>query len=120
MLGSGRSYHSTPQPHKVFFSLYILFHLRKCAVNYNNVYLFCRYTLETYPNINSVWTAFENTLIAGSGIITYAPIFTDYFYQGLQSFYDDNVQYIEIRTTLPQVCLISTQQQIEQDLCNLS
>nr|CAH0104793.1 unnamed protein product [Daphnia galeata] len=58
---------------------------------------------ETYPNINSVWTAFENTLIAGSGIITYAPVFTDYFYQGLQSFYDDNVQYIEIRTTLPQV-----------------
>ncbi|XP_046633140.1 adenosine deaminase 2-like [Daphnia pulicaria] len=58
---------------------------------------------ETYPNINSVWTAFENTLIAASGIITYAPVFTDYFYQGLQSFYDDNVQYIEIRTTLPLV-----------------
>ncbi|KZS10612.1 Adenosine deaminase-related growth factor C [Daphnia magna] len=58
---------------------------------------------EAYPNINSVWTAFENTLIAGSGIITFAPVFTDYFYEGLQSFYDDNVQYIEIRTTLPQV-----------------
>ena len=57
----------------------------------------------TYPNINSVWTAFENTLIATSGIVTYAPVFSDYFYQGLQSFYDDNVQYLEIRTVLPTV-----------------
>ena len=57
----------------------------------------------TYPNINSVWTAFENTLIATSGIVSYAPVFVEYFYQGLESFYDDNVQYMEIRTVLPEV-----------------
>lgn len=60
-------------------------------------------TLETYPTINDVWAAFENTLIAASGIITYEPVFVDYLYEGLQSFYKDNVQYMEIRTTLPKV-----------------
>lgn len=59
--------------------------------------------IETYPNINSVWSAFENTLGTAFGMFSYAPVFTDYFYQALQSFYDDNVQYMEIRTTLPQV-----------------
>lgn len=60
-------------------------------------------TLETYPTINDVWTAFENSLIAASGIITYESVFVDYLYQGLLSFYEDNVQYMEIRTTLPKV-----------------
>jgi len=53
-----------------------------------------------------VWAAFENTLIAASGIITYAPVFSDYTYQGLESFYNDNVQYMEIRTTLPEVVYV--------------
>ena len=59
--------------------------------------------IEAYPDINTVWSAFESTLISASGIISYAPVFVDYFYQALQSFYDDNVQYVEIRTTIPEV-----------------
>jgi len=58
---------------------------------------------ETYPNSNVVWRAFEDALISISGILNYAPVFRDYFYEGLQSIYDDNVQYVEIRTLLPQV-----------------
>lgn len=60
-------------------------------------------TLDVYPDINTVWKAFGNTFVVGEGIITYEPVFTDYFYQGLLDFYNDNVQYIEIRTTLPPV-----------------
>lgn len=58
---------------------------------------------EAYPNINSVWNAFENTLISTNGIISYGPVFTDYLYEGLRAYHEDNVQYIEIRTTLFQV-----------------
>lgn len=61
----------------------------------------------TYPNINTVWRAFENTLGAAFGMITYYPVFYEYFYRALQMFYDDNVQYVEIRTTLPQVYFLN-------------
>ena len=104
MLGSEANSLSTQPTHKVniYHFLQISFLYKKPALKH----IIC-YHAETYPNINSVWTAFENTLIAGSGIISYAPVFTDYFYQGLKEFYDDNVQYMEIRTTLPEVLVIT-------------
>lgn len=80
---------------KVWFSkfLFPIIHLFKNDIDIS----------EAYQTINEAWKAFENSLIAISGIISYAPVFTDYFYQGLVSFHDDNVQYMEIRTTIPQV-----------------
>ena len=64
------------------------------------------FAADAYPDINAVWNAFERSLAAPNGIILYAPVFVDYIYQGLQSFYDDNVQYIEIRTSLAAVRLL--------------
>lgn len=54
-----------------------------------------------YTDINKVWTAFINSFITVEEMITYAPVWKDYFYQALKELYDDNVRYIEFRTVAP-------------------
>ncbi|KAM9376346.1 adenosine deaminase 2-A-like [Pholidichthys leucotaenia] len=56
-----------------------------------------------YPSQDVVWERFEQTFRAARGLVTYAPVFRDYIYQGLSQFYMDNVMYVELRTILPQI-----------------
>nr|XP_057942512.1 adenosine deaminase 2-A [Doryrhamphus excisus] len=55
-----------------------------------------------YPSQDVVWGKFEQAFMAVTGLITYAPVFRDYFYHGLKQFHMDNVMYVEVRALLPQ------------------
>lgn len=56
-----------------------------------------------FDNINAVWSHFMTIFAAVEPIITYAPVWKDYFKQVLTELYADNVQYLEFRGTLPPV-----------------
>lgn len=56
-----------------------------------------------YPNQDVVWDRFEQGFLAVWGLVTYAPVFRDYYYQGLSEFYRDNVMYLELRALLPEI-----------------
>lgn len=56
-----------------------------------------------YPSQDVVWDRFEQAFMALWGLVTHAPVFRDYYYQGLTQFYADNVMYLELRALLPPV-----------------
>ncbi|XP_038562322.1 adenosine deaminase 2-A isoform X2 [Micropterus salmoides] len=69
-----------------------------------NLTLFTDQDPETvYPSQDVVWDRFEQAFLAVWGLVTYAPVFRDYFYQGLTQFYMDNVMYLELRALLPEI-----------------
>lgn len=56
-----------------------------------------------YHSQDVIWGRFEQAFMAMLGLVTYAPVFREYYYRGLQEFYSDNVMYLEVRALLPQV-----------------
>ncbi|GLV42711.1 Adenosine deaminase-related growth factor A [Carabus blaptoides fortunei] len=56
---------------------------------------------EKYPDVNTAWVKFISIFVTLSPMITYRPVFLDYFYNTMQEFYNDNVNYMEIRGTMP-------------------
>ncbi len=51
-----------------------------------------------YPDINIVWSKFQNMFASIGGLLDYWPVYRDFHYQILQEMYDDNVMYAEFRT----------------------
>ncbi|KAK2841967.1 hypothetical protein Q5P01_012167 [Channa striata] len=69
-----------------------------------NLTLFTQQDPDTvYPSQDAVWDKFEQAFLAVWGLVTYAPVFRDYYYQGLTEFYMDNVMYLEVRALLPEI-----------------
>lgn len=66
---------------------------------------FTLYPQTNYFDINAVWQKFMDIFILLDGLVTYQPIWGDYFYNSLKDYYEDGVQYIEIRSVLPVVSL---------------
>lgn len=53
-----------------------------------------------YDTVNKAWKKFNSIFLFLRSWIFYRPIYEAHFYHGLQEFYDDNVMYMELRTTL--------------------
>ena len=61
----------------------------------------------TYPTISAIWSEFQAVTRRRGFLLMYAPVFRAHFYHTLQQFYDDGIQYTELRTLLPPVSTIS-------------
>ncbi len=57
-----------------------------------------------FSDINAVWNEFMGLFIRFEPLVTYAPVFKDYYKQALKEMLQDGVQYLELRVLLPQVC----------------
>ena len=55
-------------------------------------------------NINKIWQSFKKAVISIHGIIFYLPAFKAYLYNALGEMLEDNVQHVQIRTSLPTIC----------------
>lgn len=53
-----------------------------------------------YESINDVWKRFEKTHKTIKSLITFRPVREKFFYRSLETFYNDNVKYVEIRSGL--------------------
>ncbi|XP_067647328.1 adenosine deaminase 2-like isoform X2 [Eurosta solidaginis] len=62
---------------------------------------FSMYPKDKFSDNNAAWNEFMSIFILLEGLITYAPVWADYYYEALKEFRADNVQYVEFRSTLP-------------------
>lgn len=56
-----------------------------------------------YPTIKESWDTFMHYFGTVLGLITYAPVWQQYFYDALDAFRKDNVMYVEVRSVLPKL-----------------
>ncbi|XP_065089578.1 adenosine deaminase 2-like [Ochlerotatus camptorhynchus] len=59
--------------------------------------------LNAYKSLDNVWEKFQNLFVCLKPLITYEPVWRQYYRDSLQQFYDDHVHYLEFRGSLPAV-----------------
>ncbi|XP_028305341.1 adenosine deaminase 2-A [Gouania willdenowi] len=70
----------------------------------NNLTLFTDKDPETvYPSQSEIWYHFEQTFQAVLGLVTFVPVFRDYYSRGLSLMYVDSIMYLELRALLPEL-----------------
>ncbi|BFF99499.1 adenosine deaminase 2 [Drosophila madeirensis] len=62
---------------------------------------FSMYPFSNFKSNNEAWTHFMGIFMLLDGLLCYAPVWGDYYYNALQEFYEDGVQYLELRSVLP-------------------
>jgi adenosine deaminase CECR1 len=55
----------------------------------------------SYNDINVAWEKFMDLFKVFGSIVEYKEVWRDYYRQSLQELYDDNVQYLELRSVFP-------------------
>lgn len=56
-----------------------------------------------YTSQEVVWRKFEKAFMAAAGLISHAPVLSDYLYRGLSELQLDNILYLELRSGLSEV-----------------
>ncbi|XP_055617009.1 adenosine deaminase 2-like [Toxorhynchites rutilus septentrionalis] len=59
--------------------------------------------INTYRSINVVWDKFKQIFDTLAPILTYEPVWRQYYYDSLNEYYNDQVNYLELRGVLPEV-----------------
>ncbi|CAG9771025.1 unnamed protein product [Ceutorhynchus assimilis] len=49
----------------------------------------------------NIWSVFESLFTTLTPLLTFEPVFRDYYYQALKELYEDNIKYLELRGILP-------------------
>lgn len=70
-------------------------------------------------DVDSCWRQFQNIFMFITPMLSYRPVFEDHFYRGLQELYEDNVMYIELRSTLPQLYDLDGRTYSERELVTI-
>lgn len=60
-----------------------------------------------FKDVNDVWDRFMGIFILNGPIITYAPAWKAYYKNALKEMQEDGVQYLELRSTLPKVYILT-------------
>ncbi|XP_046384543.1 adenosine deaminase 2-like [Ischnura elegans] len=58
---------------------------------------------EKYTSVDVVWDYFNNVFGRINGLLTYKPVFVEYYKRILEELRDDNIIYLELRGTLPKL-----------------
>lgn len=59
--------------------------------------------MNVYKSLDDAWSKFQNIFVCLAPLITFAPVWRQYYHDSLKQFYDDHVQYLEFRGVLPEV-----------------
>lgn len=62
---------------------------------------FSLYPTKKFDDVNAAWVEFVKIFGLLNGLLFYAPVWAEYYYNALTEFYADGVLYLEFRTTLP-------------------
>ncbi|KAM8708983.1 hypothetical protein ACLKA7_015881 [Drosophila subpalustris] len=88
------------------------FRSRRGDENVRNYLLrrFSMYPVSTYQTNNAAWVDFMSIFILLDGLLLYAPVWRDYYYNALEELHTDGVQYLELRSLLPSLYCIDGKQ----------